>query len=246
MPYTIENHTLKHTLMLALLKGMNSRELICCFQQNQYVEEIPLVVYKRHSKFIYKQCLQFFYEYPKRIEWGLHYIDHLVGEIVLKLLRKKASEINHIVFEDYINVLVQAHLKKWEQQTVLTIQVHQSNFTFEEQGDEQVNCVHLKRTNLTLEQLQEATQIADTLLFEAINKLSHQEALCIQAFYIERKSVTEIAEIYSFHEAKVWKFLKSGKRQLCSMLESNIQEEHTKKGNQYIETEHTPRVANRR
>lgn len=232
--------------MLALLKGMNSRELISCFQQNQYTNEIPLIVYKRHCKFIYKKCLQFFYEYPKRTEWGLHYIDHLVSEIVVKLLRNKASEIKHIVFEDYVNVLIQAHLKRWEQQTVLTIQAHQSNFTFEEQDDEKVGCVHLKRTNLTLEQLEEAPQIADTLLFEAINKLSHQEALCIQEFYIQKKSVAEIAKTYSFHEAQVWKCLKKGKRQLRLLLEANIQEEHTKKGNQYIETAQTPRVANRR
>ena len=231
--------------MLALLKGMNSKELIYCFQQNQYTKEIPFVVYKRHCKFIYKQCLQFFYEYPKRTGWGLHYIDHLVGEIVMKLLNNKVSDIKQVVFEEYVNLLVQAHLKKWEKRTVLTIQNHQPDFTFEEQEDNQVSCVHLKRTNLTLEQLEEAPQIADTLLFEAINKLSQQEALCIQAFYIQKKSVGEIAKVYNFHEAQVWKFLKKGKRQLCLLLESTIQEEHAKKGSQYIETARTPRVANR-
>lgn len=64
-------------------------------------------------------------------------------------------------------------------------------------------------------------EILDKKLPEAIKKLSDEQRICIELFYLHEKSYQEVVETTNFSLNQVKSYIQNGKRNLKIMLENN-------------------------
>ncbi len=211
--------------MLSLLNRMGSKTLIQLFQQRKYIEDIPIIFYQRHQQLIYQECLFFLYQKSTKKQWGIHCLDKLVSEIVFKILLQQAENTAEKI-EEIIIQIAQNHLNVWEKQTVCIKNENTEAFTFLESKQGSVECIRLKRTDLSIKQLEQETRLAETILFEAVNQLGVIESACIYEFYFRNKNISVISNKYKRTEDQIWEYLKIAKCRLRQILIANLKQEN--------------------
>ncbi len=157
-----------------------------------YVGEL----YKRHTGFVFAICLKYLKDKEKAEEITLEIFESLFDKL-----------LNHEItnFKPWLHTLSRNHCllyfrsRNYEQKKIRSFAENQdNNMDFDSQ---MYPDYEIKEEQLFL-------------LQNFIDKLKDEQKTCIQLFYIEEKSYSEITEITGFSFKEVKSFLQNGKRNL--------------------------------
>lgn len=179
---------------------ISDNDLIILYKEN-FDKEIIGELFKRYTQFIFLVSVK----YLKNKDDA--------NDVVMQIFEK--------LFDDLLNHEV-ANLKSWlymvtRNQCLMNLRKQQSDLKrnqdykkYNENFMENGFNLHLKENELK--------EVQANAVQNAINQLNKQQKECVNLFYFESKSYSDIARILNYSEKKVKSYIQNGKRNLKNIL----------------------------
>jgi RNA polymerase sigma-70 factor (ECF subfamily) len=178
------------------MEKLSDIELISEYKKSDDKDILGLL-FKRYTKFVFLVSIK----YMKNEDESRDIVMSVFEKLFTDLKRHEISN-----FKGWLHTVTRNHclLKLRNNQTVLR---NQDNFKKDELSIMEIET----DSHLTNEKLKEK-QLAD--LEKAVDELKPEQKICVDLFYLQEKTYTEVAEITGFSMNQVKSFIQNGKRNL--------------------------------
>ncbi len=187
------------------IENLSDLELISLYKKSDE-KEVLGILFKRYTKFVFLVSLK----YLKNQEESMDIVMLVFEKLFVDLKRHEILN-----FKAWLHTVTRNHclLKLRKDQTTLK---KRDNFKKDELSImENENDYHLTNEKIKEKQL--------TDLEKAVNELKPEQKICVDLFYIQEKTYTEVAEITGYSMNQVKSFIQNGKRNLkIKLTESGI------------------------
>ncbi len=183
------------------MNQLSDEQLIAQYQSDENPEVLG-VLYKRYTRFVFLVSMKYLKDSERAQDMVMQVFEKLIKELKHQQLVKFQAWLHTVTRNECLMLLrsEQSLLKK------------QQEFKKDEDSDmESDDDLHHTEKKIQEDRLD--------LLTEAVKSLKPEQQHCVDLFYIQEKSYTEVAEITGFDMKQVKSYIQNGKRNLRIFLE---------------------------
>ena len=188
--------------MSTTLKNLRDEELIYIFCTKQSTEALS-VLYQRYSHLVYGVCLKYLKQPEDAKDATMTLFEKLIGSVC-----------------KYDIQLFKAWLYRVAKNHCLMI-LRQNNYDTKLVGDFQESGMEIEEELHLKEEKEEQLSKME----EALQDLNSEQRHCIDLFYLQKKTYTEIMEVTGFNFMQVKSYIQNGKRNIKLKMNQNMADE---------------------
>ena len=188
--------------MNASLKNLRDEELLFLFCTKKNTEALS-IVYQRYSHLVYGVCMKYLKQQDDAKDATMQLFEKLIGTVCKYDIQLFKAWIYRVAKNHCLMILRQQNFD-----TKLVGEFEDSDMEF--QSD--LHLVEDKEELLTKMEM-------------ALSELSPEQKQCIELFYLQKKTYTEIMNITQFSFMQVKSFIQNGKRNLKLKMNQNMTNE---------------------